>query len=134
MADYTTMNMEFLRHGNAETAVERLLLTLGFQSRLIGTGYLSQAIALKYGDGNLSCSGIYARVADRHATTVASVERAIRHSLNNCRAEGSIHHFNTIVGCKVIDRKFYTTNSEFISVVSRWLRWVRHDDVAKKGI
>ena len=120
--------MEFIQHVDVETAAEKLLVFLGFQTRLVGTRYLSKAITMKYNDEKLSCGSIYADIAEKQHSAPASVERAIRHALNNCRREGNIHQFNLIVGFHVIDRKFYTTNSEFISVVSKWLRWVRTDN------
>ena len=118
------MNLEFIKSTNQATAVEKLLLVLGFQSRLIGTNYLAEAITIKYFDERLSCSNIYKQIAAKYGTTYASVERAIRHSLGNCRNEGCIKDFNALIGCNAIDRKFDTTNSEFISLASKWLHWV----------
>lgn len=134
MNDYTVKSdLQFVNDHDMGKVAERLLMLLGFQSRLIGTNYLSQAITLKYFDEKMSCMNIYSQIAQRHLAAPASVERAIRHSLNNCRSEGNIQNFNTIVGFKVIDRNFDTTSSEFISVVSRWLRWVRADNNIDKG-
>ena len=121
------IDLEFVQNKDVDTVVERLLMLLGFQSRLVGTRYLSKAIALKYADEKLSCMNIYAKIAEEHCTAPASVERAIRHSLNSCRSEGNIQNFNAIIGGNVIDRNFETTSSEFISVISRWLRWTRAD-------
>lgn len=122
------MDMEFVRNKDVQVVAERLLFRLGFQNRLIGTDYLAESIAHKYGDEKLRCSDIYAQVAAKHSTTPSSVERAIRHTIRNCRAEGGIKDFNEIVGCNVIDRKFETTSSEFISIVDKWLHWVRSGD------
>ena len=121
------LGLAFVKNADPETAAEQLLLVLGFQTRLKGTRYLSEAIALKYCDEKQSCADIYNSIATKHNTTPVNVERTVRHALKNCRNEGSITDFNRFVGCNAIDRKFDTTNSEFISVISKWLRWVRED-------
>lgn len=122
------LDLNFIRNKDVRMVAERLLFELGFQNRLIGTDYLAQAIALKYFDEKLHCTDIYTQVAKNYSTTPGSVERAIRHTIKNCRAEGGIKDFNEISGCNVVDRKYETTSSEFISIVSKWLHWVRSKD------
>ena len=119
------LNAEFVKNNDILTVTERILLFLGFKIHLIGTSYLAEAITLKYYDEKLSCLNIYSQVAEKHDTAPGSVERAIRHAMHNCRSEGGITDFNLIVGYNAIDRKFDTTTSEFISLVSKWLHWVR---------
>ncbi|MCM1290182.1 MAG: sporulation initiation factor Spo0A C-terminal domain-containing protein [Corallococcus sp.] len=122
------IDLDFVKNKDVETVVEKLLFVLGFQSRLIGTNFLAEAIALKYADDGLLYLQIYAQIAEKHSTTSGNVERAIRHTLSNCRNEGEISDFNKILGCNVIDRKVETTSGEFISIVCKWLHWVRSND------
>ena len=126
------LDMDFIKNNDIPTAAERLLLFLGFKSHLMGTNYLTEAITLKYFNIKMSCLNIYFHVARKHHATAGSVERAIRHAMRSCRNEGNIKDFNLIVGYHAIDRKFDTTTNEFISIVSKWLHWVRRDEVANQ--
>lgn len=121
----TKLDLEFIKSNKIETVVEKLLFVLGFQSSLYGTDYLAEAILLKYQNDRMSCSDIYAQIAEKNDTTSSNVERLIRHAISNCRNEGGLKDFNVISGCNVVDRKFNTTNSELISIVSKWLHWNR---------
>lgn len=125
------LDLEFAQSGDLDKTVGKFLLVLGFQSRLIGTKYLAEAITLKYDDDRLTCRNLYNTIATHHGATAGGVERAIRHTIESCRKDGNITGFNSIVGCNAIDHKFDTTNSEFISLVSNWLHWVRHDNNSK---
>lgn len=122
------MDMSFVKDGDVKTVVEKLLFSLGFQNRLVGTNYLAEAITLKYSNKGMRCLDVYTQVAKTYSATPGSVEHAIRHTINNCRAEGGITDFNDVIGCNVIDRKFTTTSGEFISIVEKWLTWMRSND------
>lgn len=119
------LDLSFVTGNEIETVVEKLLFVLGFQCSLVGTDFLAEAIVLKYYNDKMSCSEIYKEIAAKHSTTHFNVEHAIRHAISNCRNEGGLKNFNVISGCNVVDRKFNTTNSELISIVSKWLHWNR---------
>lgn len=67
-----------------ERVISNLLLRLGISPNLVGYKYLKETIKLVYLDDNYLrkiTTKLYPIVADKYNTTVASVERGIRHSI-----------------------------------------------------
>ena len=106
--------------------VGRLLIALGFKSKLIGTAYLKEAILLRYSKPN-TCrigliSDIYPTVANKLDSTVNRVERAIRNTINDCYTNGELLRFNDLIQCQVISPVYAPTNGELLSSVVNWLQ------------
>ena len=111
---------------SVDEAVERLLLALGFKSKLVGTTYLNEAIKLWYsfpGTRRVTMStDIYPLIATKLNSTVDRVERAIRNAIINCYYHAKLIWFNDLVQSDVVSATYAPTNAEFLSSVVNWLR------------
>lgn len=112
--------------GNVQLVVGRLLTSLGFKSKLLGTQYIQDAILYRYENYNAPCVGMtnraYFAVAQMRSTTASRVERAIRNSISNCYNHGALRCFNDLAQAQIIDGEFAPSNGEFICSVVNWLR------------
>ena len=122
--------LEFIsKHRNSvDTILVRLTMALGFKSKLYGSHYVREAVALYYklpahSRGCLS-EKIYPEVALTLNTVAARVERDIRTAILDAYSSGMLFRFNELVGIEVISATYSPTNLEFISCVGSWLRLV----------
>lgn len=118
-----------------DIVVGKLLIALGFKSKLIGTTYLKEAILCRY-DRVDSCrigliSDIYPAVADKLDSTVNRVERAIRNTINDCYSNGQLLYFNDLLQCQVISPTYAPTNGELLCSVVNWLQIERQQQHVK---
>ena len=106
--------------------VRRLIMFLGFKSKLLGTQYLLDAILYRYENSNVMRVGMtntsYGAVADKWQTTPSRVERAIRNTISNCHNNGSLSNFNELVQAQIIDVNYAPSNGEFVCSVVNWLQ------------
>lgn len=119
-----------------DVIVGRLLLALGFKSKLIGTTYLREAILLRYNKSN-ACrigliSDIYPAVAQKQASTVNRVERAIRNTINDCYDRGTLLNLNNLFKCQIISPVYAPTNGELLSSIVDWLQIERQQQIQQK--
>ena len=120
---------------SVDVVVGRLLLALGFKSKLIGTTYLKDAILLRYNKTNASriglISDIYPAVAEKQESTVNRVERAIRNTINECYSRGTLLGLNNLFKCQVISPVYAPTNGELLSSIVDWLQIERQQHRVK---
>ena len=122
------MNHEnIIGEGNdVELVVKRLITSLGFKSKLLGTKYLENAILYRYDNANNVCVGMtnnaYVHTANKCRSTSTRVERAIRNAIINCHSYGALICFNDLAHAPVISDDFPPSNGEFISSVVNWLQ------------
>lgn len=106
--------------------IGRLITSLGFKSKLLGTQYLQDAILYRYSNSNIVRVGMtnsaYVAVAESRLSTANRVERAIRNTIVNCHTHGKLTSFNDLAQAQVINDKFAPSNGEFMSSVVNWLR------------
>lgn len=118
-----------------DVVVGRLLLVLGFKSKLIGTTYLREAILLRYSNPNARRKGlisdIYPAVAEKQESTVNRVERAIRNTINECYNRGTLISLNDLFKCQVISPVYAPTNGELLSSIVDWLQIERQQQRVK---
>ena len=118
---------------DVETALGRMMMYLGFKSKLTGTRYLNTAIVHRYqrsGAARVSLTGeIYPVVAEKECSTVNRVERAIRNAIKDCADNGNLIALNDLTHSQLVEPKFSPTNGELICIIADWLRLER-----KKGV
>ena len=111
---------------NVDVAVARLLLALGFRSKLHGATYIKEAIKLWYdmpATARVVLSiDIYPQIATKLGSTAERVERSIRNAIHDCHHHGKLIWFNDLVQSDVVSAKYVPTNGEFLSSVVDWLR------------
>ena len=111
---------------DVDVVVRRLLTTLGFKSKLLGTQYLKDAIVYRYDNSYTLRVGMtnsaYIAVAKIWRSTSTRVERAIRNSIVNCYTYGSLKSFNSLAQAQVIHDDYAPSNGEFMSSVVNWLQ------------
>lgn len=103
--------------------VSRLLAEIGVPGNLLGCAYLRTALTLLLQEprlGRTISRNLYPRVAEKHLTTPACVERAIRHAISQTfsRENGyraALGRLASSVGDK-------PTNAEFLSQTAELLR------------
>ena len=65
---------------------------------------------------------LYPNVATKHKTTVAKVERSIRHAIEVCWLKGRIDVLEDTFGYTISPERGKPTNSEFIAMVADKMR------------
>ena len=117
---------EVLKEDNTiKTKVTKVLSKLGIPRNLKGFYYLREAIIACYFESELLeaiTKELYPRVAKSFDTTVARVERAIRHAIEVAWSRGKIEATENIFGYTVNADKGKPTNSEFIAMIADKLR------------
>ena len=121
------MYQNIIGEGNdVELVVRRLITSLGFKSKLLGTKYLEDAILYRYDNAGVMYAGMtnraYIAVANAWHSTANRVERAIRNSIINCHTHGSLQSFNDLAHTQTIKSQFAPSNGEFMSSVVNWLQ------------
>ena len=105
--------------------VGQLLIGLGFKSKLIGTQLLKDAILYryeKYGVAHVNYSmEIYSYIAEQQNSTPGSVERAIRHAINDCAKFGNLAAFGDLLHSRITIPGYVPSNTELISLIVDWL-------------
>ena len=125
------MYENIIGEGNdVELVVRRLITSLGFKSKLLGTKYLEHAILYRYNNASNFRVGMtnsaYVDVANRCNSTANRVERAIRNSIINCYEHGALIRFNDLAQAPIIRVEFAPSNGEFMSSVVNWLQLEKH--------
>lgn len=119
---------------DAEQRIARLLTALGVPANLLGCAYLRTALQLVIRHPEMRrglMRTLYPQVAQRHAVTARSVERAIRNAIVQTWARGGEERYRRLLGrlgSSVGDRP---TNSEFITLLADHLTMAQ--DGAKIG-
>lgn len=112
-------------HNNLEISVTKLLHGLGVPSHIKGYQYIREGVILMYERPEIVgaiTKELYPEIAQKYATTVSRVERAIRHAIEVSWNRGDIDLMEEVFGHSVDYDRAKPTNSEFIVTVSDKLR------------
>lgn len=104
--------------------ISRLLTEIGVPGNLLGGAYLRTALSLLLAEPRLGRSltrSLYPRVAEKHATTPACVERAIRHAIAQTFARGN-DGYRAALGRLASSVGDKPTNAEFLAQTAERLR------------
>lgn len=125
-SSYPSLDIEEVERGVTEM-VDRLRIPPTFK----GYFYLREAIFLTVLEPAFITEvtkKLYPCIADKYATTVKRVERAIRFAIETAWAKGEIELLNELFG-PVDERKGRPTNASFIAKAADW---VRLDSLARR--
>ena len=98
-------------------SLETLLKVLGVPCSSLGYDYIFDAVDILVSEPdakNQVVSHVYRKIAERHNTTGASVERAIRHAIECAFNNGDLSIFQKYFGSSVNSRTGKPNNSEFL--------------------
>ena len=105
--------------------VSRLLTEIGVPGNLLGCVYLRTALTMLLEEpalGRTITRSLYPRVAQQHATTAQSVERAIRHAIAQTFARCGTDGYRAALGRLASTVGDRPTNSEFLAQTAERLR------------
>lgn len=117
-----------------EEMADRILSALSFKRKLLGFGYLREAvlIACRYPDGRAVLSReVYPVIAERHGKNTRSVEHAIRNAINICFYHGNLKNVNIFLHSNVVNVNYPPTNGEFIISIAAFLFRLKEEDFAQ---
>lgn len=110
---------------NLDSCIKQLLKGLGVPSNMKGHGYLVSAIraaTLKPDMLEYITKLLYPSVAKIHHTPPTTIERGIRHVIEVAWDRGDVDMFAEIFGYTIDRMRGKPTNSEFIAMVSEYIR------------
>ena len=103
--------------------ISRLLAEIGVPGNLLGCAYLRTALSLLLAEprlGRTISRSLYPRVAEKHLTTPACVERAIRHAIAQTFARDN--GYRAALGRLASSVGDRPTNAEFLAQTAECLR------------
>lgn len=115
-----------------EEIIDRILSALAFKRKLLGFGYLREAIviACSHSDGRAVLSKeVYPVIAERHSKKDGSVEHAIRNAIGICYYQGNLKSVNTVLRANIVDSTYPPTNGEFIAAVAAFILRLGNSDI-----
>ncbi len=101
------------------------LRQLGMPSHILGYRYVREAISMTLDSPDKIyriTKELYPDVAKKYKTTSSRVERAIRHAVEVAWNRGDLDYIGKIFGNTVSAKKGKPTNSEFIALLSDYMR------------
>ncbi len=104
-----------------KTDVAHMLFKMGISPRLKGYTFLKYAIARTCKDATLTKSlstKLYPDIAQNFGTTVACVERNIRHAVESAWVKGDVAYIDRMFGYTIDANKGKPTNAEFIAMLT----------------
>lgn len=102
-----------------------LIHEIGIPSHIMGYQYLKDAVLITMQDRdtiNSITKILYPEIASRNNTTASRVERAIRHAIEIAFTRGNADFITSLFGYSINPNTGKPTNSEFIAVISDYLR------------
>ncbi len=108
-----------------EKHVVSLIHEIGIPSHIMGYQYLKDAVHITMHDRdtiNSITKVLYPEIATKNNTTSSRVERAIRHAIEIAFTRGNAEFITSLFGCSINPATGKPTNSEFIAVLSDYLR------------
>ena len=106
----------------SERALTAILLALGMPAHMKGHRYLAEAVRLVLENEDLLdgvTKMLYPAVAQRFGCRPASVERAIRHSIELTWQRGGVERLNELVGSPAVSLRYKPTSSELIALIAQ---------------
>ena len=110
--------------------ISELLYTFGMPSNILGYEYVRYAIYISQSISNTKmqlAKILYPIIASRYETSVANVERAIRHAIEVTWTKGNLDCLQEFFGNTVDPDKGKPTNSQFISIVKDKMSYDSND-------
>lgn len=111
--------------------VGNMLIELGIMPKLNGYAYVCNAILLILRNHDYVkkvTTALYPTIAVKYSVRSHSVERAIRHAIENSVNSGKMYRINKLLGVNVYDASFRMTNGEFLSLLSEKIISVSMDE------
>lgn len=111
-----------------ETCIVSVMHEIGIPAHIMGYRYLKDALLITLQDKdaiNAITKVLYPEIAARNHTTSSRVERAIRHAIEVAFTRGNSEFISTLFGYSINPNTGKPTNSEFIAVISDYLR-IKH--------
>lgn len=108
-----------------ERLIYEVLKDIGIPAHLSGYKYITKAIKLSLEipeKDKFIAKSFYPVIARCYETSVTSVERAIRHAIETAFRNGKSERMNQIFGCRIPPKKCRPTNTQFISIVTEYIR------------
>ena len=108
-----------------EKELLEFLVNIGVPAHVKGYRYLIDAIKMVLEDGkrmNYITKYLYPEIAKRYKTKVMRVEKNIRHAIEISWERGDVALQKKIFGYTIDDEKSRPMNSEFIAMVSEYIR------------
>ena len=102
-----------------------LIHEIGIPSHIMGYQYLKDAVLITMQDRdtiNSITKILYPEIASKNNTTASRVERAIRHAIEIAFTRGNADFITSLFGYSINPNTGKPTNSEFIAVISDYLR------------
>lgn len=97
-----------------ERKIDELLVKIGVKSNLKGKKYLTMAIAIIISDYNTRLESIYLTISKFYNVTRGSVERAIRHSIEEVFMTADRENLHDYFGNMICIKSGKVTNATFI--------------------
>lgn len=98
--------------------IDKLLHDLGIASHLKGYQYLNDAVMYLYNRDNSDTKSLYKVLATKYHTTIANIERSIRHAIEISWHRCNLEVADDLFGHSISYHKSKPTNIEFIITIS----------------
>lgn len=110
-------------HAEIKERIHEILVLFNASTRLFGYDYLREALFIaSCTDKKLKFSrDVYPLIAQRHDTTTACVERAIRVSISDMWNKSSVHIKNIFFDSDSLKNNEKPTNNEFVTVIGKYV-------------
>lgn len=111
-----------------ETHIVSVMHEIGIPAHIMGYRYLKDAMLITLQDKdaiNAITKVLYPEIAAKNHTTSSRVERAIRHAIEVAFTRGNSEFISNLFGYSINPNTGKPTNSEFIAVISDYLR-IKH--------
>jgi two-component system response regulator (stage 0 sporulation protein A) len=113
-----------------ERKIFNCLNELGIPCNVLGRGYLETAIMMALERGKISITkGLYSGVSEKHNTTPARVERAIRHSITLFMENADTETIKKYFGNAVSASARSPQNSAFIYGVAKYIKVFEPEEI-----
>ena len=127
----TNRNME------VNPKVSSIVRELGVPGHIKGSNFIKEAITLVHQEPSLLSrltKDLYPHIAEMYNTTASRVERSIRHAIEVSWKRGSADSIFTILGYDVNEIRSKPTNSEYIHLVTEYIRKTSDEDRGEQQI
>lgn len=117
------LNMNTKEIDKIKTIIHYTLIKIGFRVDLVGFNYLSSAIEIAISLPNETrnlCKGIYAIVAKKFNTPGSSVEKSIRHSIDDTFQNKTFVKINEMFNMNIFSPTDKPTAGELIKLIAEY--------------
>ncbi|WP_203248573.1 sporulation initiation factor Spo0A C-terminal domain-containing protein [Sporosarcina beigongshangi] len=117
--------------------ISSIVRELGVPGHIKGSNYMKEAIELVHQEPSLLSrftKDLYPHIAEKNNTTASRVERSIRHAIEVSWKRGSADSILEILGYDINEIRSKPTNSEYIHLVTEYIRKTFEQDRGKRQI